>query len=133
MLYVSITCPSMHYTQNLSFIIPFVLLTFIYGHVYLAPNGKDKQNCTFEEPCATLQHAIQISQPDDSIILLRGTYKQCFTVQISKLVRLRSYNPSTKVVLHQGECFPREEFFLNVTSDIYVDGITFHRFDRVFL
>jgi hypothetical protein len=123
----------MRYSTQCLYLCLIFSLTLISAHVYLSPKGKDNPNCTIQQPCLTLQHAIQLSNTNDEIILLPGVYKQCSTVHISKSVFLRNHKSST-AVLYQGDCFQREAFLFNVTmSSVHVDGITFQNFDRVFM
>lgn len=49
--------------------------------LYVAVDGSDAADCSAQAPCATIQHAVSVSQPGDSVEVGAGTYAGQVTVQ----------------------------------------------------
>lgn len=63
---------------------------------YVAPNGSLTSACTYQNPCRTLAHAVQIANPGDHIFLLSGNYNGAITV--NKAVFLKKWNTDAGTV-----------------------------------
>lgn len=69
--------------QIIFYIISFCLSAQATNY-YISPNGTDSNNGTYSNPFQTLETAINLIQPGDSIFLLSGTYSMTGTVLIDE-------------------------------------------------
>src|SRR5215831_5215150 len=50
---------------------------------YVAKTGSDSNDCGSSSPCATINHAVGLTNPGDTVVVERGIYAQTVTVKVS--------------------------------------------------
>jgi hypothetical protein len=89
---------------------------------WVSPEGSDKGPGTFDEPYASIAHALERVRPGHTIVLKEGEYRGDVTVQVSGIMRR-----PIRILAHEGarvEVRQSSWFFYDV-SDLIVSGITF--------
>lgn len=57
----------------------------------VGPTGTDDGDCTAEDPCRTIQHAVDQAEPGDTVLVRPGVYDEAVTVDVAELTLCATY------------------------------------------